>query len=272
MLGFIVMYSIIAIPFEIGFNVKSTIMRRIVSSIFTAFFGLDIFFSFNTAFINPSTKRFEVDRWKIAEHYLSFWFWIDIIATIPFDAILAGLLVPSQLQVVRLIRVLRLMRLSKLYRLLEVNKAFETYVDPAVINLVILFARIFYIAHLFACLWHYISLSPASDGFPETWTRVTDVDLTSTADRYIASMYFAVVTLLTIGYGDVTATNEVERFVAIVTMVAGVVVFATLVNRLSTIIASRNADVKLFKQKVDQFKTDLRAAKIPSLLAKRARV
>ena len=47
-------------------------------------FLLDIILIFNTAILNEEYQIIE-DRCAIAKDYLSFWFWIDIIAIIPFD-------------------------------------------------------------------------------------------------------------------------------------------------------------------------------------------
>lgn len=262
-------YSVVVIPLEIGFEMESNLALRIIYDIITVFFGLDIFVNFNTAYLNPATDKLEVNRRDIALRYLSFWFWLDLVATIPFADFLW-----SNVKLIRFVRIFRLNRLSKIYQFRDFDKSVERYVDPALLNLLLLFLRIVFIGHLIACLWHYLTLPAAIGDFPRTWTTNPNFNLvlTTLKDRYVTSLYFAIITLLTIGYGDIYATNELERFFAIIIMLVGVIVVAALVNRVGAVISSRNADLKAFKRRMDQFKSDLIAAQVPQALSKRALV
>eukprot|EP00959_Pyramimonas_sp_CCMP1952_P161143 3369800-Pyramimonas_sp.AAC.1 len=44
--------------------------------------------------------------------------------------------------------------------------------------------------------------------------------------QYIASVYWAVTTMSTIGYGDITAVTTMERIVALLCMCVGAAIFA----------------------------------------------
>ena len=48
----------------------------------------------------------------------------------------------------------------------------------------------------------------------------------STGDKYLASLYFAMVTISTVGYGDISPQNPVERIIGIVVIVVGAGMFA----------------------------------------------
>jgi hyperpolarization activated cyclic nucleotide-gated potassium channel 2 len=52
----------------------------------TAMFIADIFLNFNTGFY--SRGMLIVSRRKIALNYLKFWFWLDFIASFPYDLII----------------------------------------------------------------------------------------------------------------------------------------------------------------------------------------
>jgi voltage-gated potassium channel len=43
---------------------------------------------------------------------------------------------------------------------------------------------------------------------------------------YTAAFYFTVTTITTTGYGDLSATNTLERYMAVLLMVIGVVIFS----------------------------------------------
>ena len=49
-------------------------------------------------------------------------------------------------------------------------------------------------------------------------------------DRYISSIYWAVTTMITVGYGDIVAKNKQEMIVAIFTMMMACGVFGYTMN------------------------------------------
>jgi hypothetical protein len=55
--------------------------------------------------------------------------------------------------------------------------------------------------------------------------------------RYLASIYFAIVAFSTVGFGDVTPTNDSERLCALVLCLMGALVFAYCVGSISSLFA-----------------------------------
>lgn len=271
--GLLVLYIGIAVPIEIGFDLQRNAARRAASMFTTIIFGLDIFVNFNTVYVDKERQEWELNRARIATRYFSFWFWIDVASTLPFDLIINSAGNNSRTQALRFLRVLRLSRVAKLSRLFNLEY-WEHILDPAIVNLVVILTRLIYFVHLLACLWHFIGLNLDNIGYSLTWLTNpnSDLALNNLSDRYVASLYFCFVTILTIGYGDITATNEVERLFAIFIMIMGVLVFATLINKIGSIVRSRRAEATATKRKLDLFKADLVKAEIPNELAKRATV
>lgn len=64
-----------------------------------------------------------------------------------------------------------------------------------------------------------------ADSYAETWVTVNWPGAPEgghgVSDLYIASCYFAVMTMSTIGYGDITPANPVEEVVASIFMLIG---------------------------------------------------
>lgn len=245
-----------------------------VDWLITALFGMDILLSLNTAYLDENTERLEFNRWKIFAHYAKFWLWVDIVATVPFENVVQAIDSRQRgLSSIRMIRILRLVRLAKIYRVIAQDERLESLSNnSAVLSLAILMMQIFYIAHLFACFWNFIALPQALVHFPQTWLTYFGYSGLPVSDRYIASLYYIIITMTTVGYGDIHPTNQLERFYGIVTMLTGVVVFGALVGRVTSLIDKRNPQAKAFKEKTDEFKSFLVDCRLPKKIADRAKV
>ena len=57
-------------------------------------------------------------------------------------------------------------------------------------------------------------------------------------DQYIAILYWTMITLSTLGYGDITSTNNRERVINIVVMAIGATIFSYIVADLTDLISS----------------------------------
>lgn len=78
----LILYEIIAIPFSISFDFTISEGFDIMVDLI---FVTDIFLNFNTSYYFNGNPIF--NRNKIALNYLKFWFWIDLIASFPYDLI-----------------------------------------------------------------------------------------------------------------------------------------------------------------------------------------
>ena len=80
----------IGLPLRIGFAIDS-VGLRIFDFLIDILFVLDIFINFNTSYDatpeNTSDDMLETNRCKVAEAYLKSWFFVDLLATVPFDSI-----------------------------------------------------------------------------------------------------------------------------------------------------------------------------------------
>eukprot|EP00929_Paragymnodinium_shiwhaense_P112274 TRINITY_DN80534_c0_g1_i1.p1 TRINITY_DN80534_c0_g1~~TRINITY_DN80534_c0_g1_i1.p1 ORF type:complete len:1161 (+),score=247.60 TRINITY_DN80534_c0_g1_i1:122-3604(+) len=152
-------------PFSIAFQTQGLPWIHAFEDVMTAFFMADIILSFNTGIMREvaRTEILIMNRADIAREYLAGWFWIDCVATIPFDKMVEG--VPTKyISLVRIVRVSRMLKLLRLMRLIRairmvksIKRGFELEMErvrrhfllPALV--ICVFGLL---AHLHACLWY----------------------------------------------------------------------------------------------------------------------
>jgi hypothetical protein len=80
------------------------------------------------------------------------------------------------------------------------------------------------VAHFFACLWCLVYHSEKYfDPNVKGWLdKVGDSDYMEWYAKYIYAYYFSMVTMLTVGYGDISPVTFIEIFVCILTMLIGI--------------------------------------------------
>jgi hypothetical protein len=97
-----------------------------------------------------------------------------------------------------------------------------------------LISFVLFLAHIGACCFHKLALYEIEQGVEGTW-------LANTVDRewwirYIDCFYFTIVTMSTLGYGDITPKTYLEKVFAIVLVLLSCFVFAFCMNSVGEIL------------------------------------
>ena len=123
-------------------------------------------------------------------------------------------------------------------------------------------------AHWFCCAWHLlgVAFSPSwgdgggSDGGPQLELPLNEMAI---GDAYVVSIYWAVTTMSTIGYGDIKSITNLERFVSIVTMLCGSVIFGVVVSGMQALMDQINSVQHRTQEKLDTVKAMLNDRQLP---------
>merc|ERR1719421_2209417 len=102
----------------------------------------------------------------------------------------------------------------------------------------------FFITHVAACIWYVVGQSamysypPLPDGTPCSWIlRYIPDHVIIPSERYAYSLHFALTTMTTVGYGDISPTNVSELIVTQILLVVSAVIFAGTLTIINTSIA-----------------------------------
>ena len=230
----------------------------LVNLLIDVIFFTDLCFNFNLIYLDEEAANgtYVTDRRKIIDRYLRGFFVIDLVSIIPYHEMDAGGL--------KALKLLRLLRLFKLLRILRSGRILKRLEDSMNVdyNVLALFKFILgtlMIAHWLACMWQLMARTSASKddwvkGYYSNWVDPDAFDecyaLSETREEflacagvgtysmYISALYWALVTMSTIGYGDILPTTTGERFFVILAMLIGTSVFAYVVGSVCTIVAS----------------------------------
>jgi hypothetical protein len=295
-LAITILYSVIVTPYRIGFDDPATGGAEILDICIDIFFGFDVIVNFNTCYLDPEDDSLIHNRWAIAKNYFKTWFIIDFASTFPIDRIIETFVGGGgNLRSLKMIRFLRLIRLLKLLRLLKLSKFVKgdgleqnMSINPSLIKLFKLLFVMVFLAHLIACFFYFIAYDPETDPsnpkfIPGKEMKVSWITKYATnydhgvaihdkAEQYIIALYWTVVTMTAVGYGDVTATNDAERMFSIMAQVMGAGIFGFVIGDTSSMLEAMDLQGLVSKEKMNDTKEYMRDRKLPLGLQRRVRM
>uniref|UniRef100_A0A3Q2Q721 Voltage-gated delayed rectifier potassium channel KCNH4 n=1 Tax=Fundulus heteroclitus TaxID=8078 RepID=A0A3Q2Q721_FUNHE len=241
-------------------------------------FILDIMLNFRTTFVSTS-GQVVYDARSICVHYVTTWLFVDLVAALPFDLLYAfNVSVVSSL-VVHLLKTVRLLRLLRLLQKLE------RYSQYSAVVLTLLMSMFALLAHWMACVWYYIgrkeieSLSSWDIGWlfelakrlgtPYIPSPLSTQGGPSTRSSYVTALYFALSSLTSVGFGNVSANTDSEKIFSICTMLIGALMHAVVFGNVTAIIQRMYSRRSLYHTRTKDLKDFIRVHRLPKALEQR---
>ncbi len=150
-----------------------------------------------------------------------------VVLTFPFYLI-PGADVPAILGILRLSRVARIVMVSR--NLPFVRRLFDR------LNTAVLYSLIVMVV----CSWIVLKSDGPAQGYDNMWD----------------ALWWGIVTLTTVGYGDLTPTSAAGRWAGVVLMIAGLALLGTLAGSLSQIFGVKQSEQQ--ENEIDLLRTEIR--------------
>ncbi|KAJ8284396.1 hypothetical protein COCON_G00032460 [Conger conger] len=273
-------YVAVTVPYNVCFtpydDLDSAARSTIVSDIAVEMlFILDIILNFRTTYVSQS-GQVVYDSRSICIHYAATWFFVDLIAALPFD-----LLYAFNVTVTSLVHLLKTVRLLRLLRLLQKLDRYSQYSAMVLTLLMSMFALL---AHWMACIWYVIGRKELESNNPDTWDigwlhelgkRLDTPYINSTMggpsvrSAYIASLYFTLSSLTSVGFGNVCANTDAEKIFSICTMLIGALMHAVVFGNVTAIIQRMYSRRSLYHTRMKDLKDFIRVHRLPQQLKQR---
>ncbi|XP_044038231.1 potassium voltage-gated channel subfamily H member 4a isoform X2 [Siniperca chuatsi] len=277
-------YVAVAVPYDIcfvshneGSDNHSLVSRSTIGSDIAVemLFIVDIILNFRTTYVSQS-GQVVYDAQSIYLHYCTTWFFVDLIAALPFD-----LLYAFNITVTSLVHLLKTVRLLRLLRLLQKLDRYSQYSAVVLTLLMSVFALL---AHWMACVWYVIGRKEIESGDPVTWDigwlqelgkRMETPYINSTMggpsmpSAYITSLYFTLSSLTSVGFGNVCANTDAEKIFSICIMLMGALMHAVVFGNVTAIIQRMYSRRSLYHTRMKDLKDFIRVHRLPQQLKQR---
>lgn len=244
-----------SVPIEFALKLEMPIWAQLLDITLSILFLIDMLTIFRTPFL----KNNEIisDPVLIRKHYIKHRFALDLIAVIPWDIVILMVLPPQYLSA-NLIALTRLLRMLRLFRVPIIVANLRKHTGNAFVDAIyletsqkvkmsLLFFWVLIGLNAIACGWILLHESPAKDP----------------VSIYIQAFYWLIVTVATVGYGDITPQTDISRLYATLVMMVGIGMYGYIIGTVSTTIASANAQQQRRRDKFSALADFMKSYDIP---------
>ena len=249
-----ILYTILITPIYLSFN-QNSIYFGWIEIAFELFFILDFFMNFITSFKDVEEYMVTQIR-EISMNYLMSWFTYDLLYIFPLDFFSfffsTDIILISSMDYrlnFTLLKWIKILRIAKIFKKQTTGRFVHKIVfnESNTLNRVIKFGCIFFmLSHISSCFFVYIGYSSISN---VNWICYAQLSNSNKFDVYIASLYYVLVTIYSVGYGEITPQNYLEILCIIFLLIFGSMIYSYGISSISTMFSERSKKFMEFKRK-----------------------
>lgn len=262
------------IPIEFAFIGENQSLSEILSKLTLSVFTTDILFNLNTGiYIKGELIK---HRSKFISHYLKFWFWIDLVSTIPFELMFTGsvkltTVVGENFNILKAFKLLKLIRLVRFPQIImKIEDHMTSKKSLLIVNLAKIMIYLSLLANSAGCVMYITSSQNTSpDNFINQIEASAGMEDYTIGTLYTYCLYWSITTMASIGYGDLHPHVTSERIVGILIMNFSSITFGYLLGNIGDIISKHTAKVKERREVMVNLNRLTKEHKIPEDLKRR---
>jgi len=260
MLMFMIIYSTLSSAYLLAFDIETDDHPALNhwNTTVEIIFAIDLVLTFFKEYQDIENFCYVRNHWMIAKRYLRTWFFVDFFSVFPFESIF-------NIRAFRLLRILRLPRLLKSMdgstfdkiivnflpigdRQRRIKYLFATKYVYKIMRLLLIAAGLTYFV---GCFWYFvISTYDFHDGEKSFYWK-NHFEQQPLGKRLISCCYFALTTLSTVGYGDLTPQSNVERMFGIAIMITGIALFSYIMGNFNEVLSNYDKQMGLVNKDAD---------------------
>ena len=116
-------------------------------------------------------------------------------------------------------------------------------------RLMSIFGTVVVCVHVSACFWYMTA--KLSEFNEETWVIRYGYQDYDVASKYLVSLYWAIATILTVGYGDISAHTTLERCFSIIWMLVGIAFYTLTIGVITSVLDQIDTKESDLNQKLE---------------------
>ncbi|XP_021960704.1 potassium/sodium hyperpolarization-activated cyclic nucleotide-gated channel 1 [Folsomia candida] len=267
----ILIFSLIENPLQIAFyqanNPYYTLFMVFSITESTAYF-LDIVVNFYTGFPDPTSDLVILEKRTIAKNYVKFWFWIDLLSSIPYDTLYFFVSsLPNHETYFNVLRILSILKILRIFRVSlgvrRIQCAFEiTEIYTRLLNYIL---TVLIVAHWLTCLqWLAADFyNPPGHRKPLSWITKSNMWDQPVWFCYINCALRAHSNMLGNGYGIGECPVEPEDIIVFIfCSLIGFSFYGTYISILGSVVEALDSPEKTWMEMMTETKGYMRFAAI----------
>ena len=248
-------YSIF-VPLLLSKNYFSKIENNIINYIFIfidLIYIIDLILNLFKGY-NNFYEHLIIKTKKIMRHYIKTWFVVDFLQAIPFYTLFIYNIFSFKFDLDNRFQIIILLKILKLFKMFyynnNINHLGEIISSNEIIDnfggFILIVTIIIIILNINACLFIFIGNNSYSG-----WITKINMQDESFLMQYLASLYFIIVTITTVGYGDITGITYTEIAFQIYLLIIGTIAYSYTISYISNMIIKSNKRSMNFEKNME---------------------
>ena len=263
---FLAIINLFYVPFNVAFesDIGDSKLTDLMNWFIDLFFIIDIFVNFRTTIVNSVTGEENNDPYKIALKYVKGKFWVDLLASVPFDMLVLIFIKNSSedgstLQMFGLLKLVRILRLSRLISYMNLKDDLKMSLK---LGKLVFFLMMY--LHCVGCIWYFIAKQDEKWIPPLDYVYITtDIYSESTLKKYWNAMYHAV---LLLGGNDIGPRGTFQLVFITSLLFASAIINANIFGNIAVLLQQLNKKSANFQEKVENAHSAMKNLQIPEYI------